>query len=163
MIGRVFWRGALERLAPELATDALFEVLLDRDFIGEVERSAIPGDHAYQFSHVLIRDVAYAGMTKAERAENHQRFAEWIEERVADDLVEVRAHHLDRAAALVAELDGSVPARARRPGGRSARAGRRVRATAATRSPMPGGSSGARWSSNRAPPVATSPPTPPAA
>jgi class 3 adenylate cyclase/tetratricopeptide (TPR) repeat protein len=109
VIGRVFWRGALERLAPELATDALFEVLLDRDFIGEVERSAIPGDHAYQFSHVLIRDVAYTGMTKAERAENHERFATWIEERVADDLVEVRAYHLDRAAALVAELDGAVP------------------------------------------------------
>ena len=74
-----------------------------------MERSAIPGDHAYQFSHVLIRDVAYAGMTKAERAENHEHFADWIEERAPDDLVEVRAHHLDRAAALVAELDGSVP------------------------------------------------------
>jgi tetratricopeptide (TPR) repeat protein len=109
VIGRVFWRGALERLAPELvAGDSLLGVLLDRDFVCTVERSAIPGDRAFQFSHVLIRDVAYAGMTKAERAENHERFATWIGERAPDDLVEVRAHHLDLAAALVAELDGAV-------------------------------------------------------
>jgi class 3 adenylate cyclase/tetratricopeptide (TPR) repeat protein len=109
VIGRVFWRGALERLAPELASDSLLDVLLERDFVCEVERSAIPGDRALQFSHVLIRDVAYAGMTKAERAENHERFAVWIEERASDDLVEVRAHHLDLAAGLVAELEGAVP------------------------------------------------------
>ena len=58
---------------------------------------------------MLIHDVAYAAMTKAERAENHQLFADWLHERVADDLVEVRAYHLDRAAALLAELDGAVP------------------------------------------------------
>ena len=84
-------------------------MLRDRDFICEVERSAISGDHAFQFSHVLIRDVAYAGMTKAERAENHEQFADWIEERAPDDLLEVRAHHLDNACALLAELDGAVP------------------------------------------------------
>ena len=61
VIGRVFWRGALERLAPELATDGLLGTLRDRDFVCDVERSAIPGDSAFQFSHVLIRDVAYAG------------------------------------------------------------------------------------------------------
>jgi class 3 adenylate cyclase/tetratricopeptide (TPR) repeat protein len=110
VIGRVFWRGALERLAPELAVDSLLAVLVDRDFIGEVERSAIPGDRALQFSHVLIRDVAYAGMTKVERAENHQLFVRWIEERAPDDLAEVRAHHLDLACTLLAELDGAVPA-----------------------------------------------------
>jgi len=109
VIGRVFWRGALERLVPELATDAAFGVLCDRDLIADVERSAIPGDRAYQFRHVLIRDVAYAGMTKAERAENHRRFAEWIAERASDDLIEIMAHHLDQAGALLEELDGNVP------------------------------------------------------
>ena len=109
VIGRVFWRGALAQLAPELRHDTLLRTLRDRDLVCDVERSTIPGDSAFQFSHVLIRDVAYAGMTKAERAENHERFADWIEERTADDLVEVRAHHLDLASALVAELDGSTP------------------------------------------------------
>src|SRR5262245_48042101 len=81
VIGRVFWRGALERLVPESTVDGGLVALCDRDLVGVVERSAIPGDRAYQFQHVLIRDVAYAGMTKAERAEHHRRFAEWIGER----------------------------------------------------------------------------------
>jgi tetratricopeptide (TPR) repeat protein len=109
VIGRVFWRGALAHLAPDLAGDGLLSVLCERDFIADTERSAIPGDRAYQFKHVLIRDVAYAGMTKAERAEKHRQFAEWLEDRGGDDLAEIRAHHLDEAAALVEELDGRVP------------------------------------------------------
>ena len=109
VIGRVFWRGALERLAAGEDLEGLLCVLLERDLIAPEERSTIPGDRAYQFKHVLTRDVAYGAMTKAERAENHQLFAEWIGERAPDELVEIRAHHLDRAAALVEELDGTVP------------------------------------------------------
>jgi class 3 adenylate cyclase/tetratricopeptide (TPR) repeat protein len=109
VIGRVFWRGALERLVPDLPIDRALVALCDRDLTGVVERSTIPGDRAYQFQHVLIRDVAYAGMTKAERAEHHRRFAEWIGERGSDDLVEMTAHHLDQATALLEELDGHVP------------------------------------------------------
>ena len=108
VIGRVFWRGALEHLAPELVEDDLLGGLCERDFVSVTERSAIPGDKAYQFTHVLIRDVAYAGMTKAERAEKHRLFADWLESRGGDDLVEIRAHHLDHAAALLEELDGTV-------------------------------------------------------
>ena len=107
VVGRVFWRGALERLASDDDLESHLNGLLDRELIALEERSTIPGDRAYQFKHVLIRDVAYSAMTKAERAENHRLFADWIGER--DELVEIRAHHLDRAAALVAELDGSVP------------------------------------------------------
>ncbi len=108
VIGRVFWRGALDHLAPDLVRDDLLSVLCDRDFVSVTERSAIPGDRAYQFTHVLIRDVAYAGMTKAERAEKHRLFADWLESRNGDDLVEIRAHHLDHATVLLEELDGSV-------------------------------------------------------
>jgi class 3 adenylate cyclase/tetratricopeptide (TPR) repeat protein len=110
VIGRIFWRGALDHLAPELVGDAALAALCERDFISTIERSAIPGDHAYQFSHGLIREVAYAGMTKAERAEKHRQFADWLEQREGEDLVEIRAHHLDQTATLLAELYGSVPA-----------------------------------------------------
>lgn len=110
VIGRVFWRGALDHLAPELVRDELLDLLCERDLISITERSAIPGDRAYQFTHVLTRDVAYAGMTKAERAEKHRQFAEWLEDRGGEDLVEIRAHHLEQAATLVEELDGRVPA-----------------------------------------------------
>jgi class 3 adenylate cyclase/tetratricopeptide (TPR) repeat protein len=110
VIGRVFWRGALERLAPDLDVHPLLDELVRRDLIAREDRSTISGDRAYQFKHLLIHDVAYAAMTKVERAENHQIFAGWLAERAPDELIEIRAHHLDRAAALLAELDGSVPA-----------------------------------------------------
>src|SRR5690242_7711 len=48
-------------------------------------------------------------MTKAERAEKHEQFADWLDERGGDDTVEIRAHHLEQAASLVEELEGSVP------------------------------------------------------
>ncbi len=109
LVGRVFWRGALDRLAPDLDAAALLDGLLEREFVVPEERSSIPGDFAFRFKHVLIRDVAYSGMSKAERAEQHQSFAKWVGERARDELAEIRAHHLDQAAELLAELEGEVP------------------------------------------------------
>ncbi len=110
LIGRVFWRGALDRLAPDLDVGCMLDGLLAREFIVPEERSTISGDRAFRFKHVLIRDVAYSGMSKAQRAEQHQAFAQWVDERAHDEFAEIRAHHLDEAAQLLNELDGSVPA-----------------------------------------------------
>jgi class 3 adenylate cyclase/tetratricopeptide (TPR) repeat protein len=109
LAGRVFWRGALERLEPELAVDALLERLLEREFIVPEERSTISGDRAFRFAHVLIRDVAYGGMSKTLRAAQHETFAQWIHEQARDELLGIRAYHLDHAARLRSELDGAVP------------------------------------------------------
>jgi class 3 adenylate cyclase/tetratricopeptide (TPR) repeat protein len=109
LVGRTFWRGALVELAPDLDVPMLLERLLDREFLVPEERSSISGDHAFRFKHVLIRDVAYSGMSKARRAKEHQVFAEWVGRRARDELAEIRAHHLDQAAELVAELEGAVP------------------------------------------------------
>jgi class 3 adenylate cyclase/tetratricopeptide (TPR) repeat protein len=106
VVGRVFWRGALQTLTPDLDVEALLDSLIARDMISPVERSTISGDRAFQFSHVLIRDVAYGALTKVERAETHRQFAAWV----PPELVEVSAYHLDRACSLLAELDGSPPA-----------------------------------------------------
>ena len=110
VIGRVFWEGALERLSPEL--DSLEETLDDlrlREFVLDEERSSIRGEKAYKFKHVLIREVAYSGLSKSARAEHHARFAEWLKERAGEELLEIRAFHLDRATALLTELDGAAP------------------------------------------------------
>jgi predicted ATPase/class 3 adenylate cyclase len=110
VIGRVFWEGALERLSPEL--ESLEEALDDlrlREFVLDEERSSIRGEKAYKFKHVLIREVAYSGLSKSARAEHHARFAEWLKERAGEELLEIRAFHLDRATALLAELDGAAP------------------------------------------------------
>jgi class 3 adenylate cyclase/tetratricopeptide (TPR) repeat protein len=109
LIGRVFWRSALDRLAPDVDVAAVIDALLAREFIVPEERSTISGDRAFRFKHVLIRDVAYSGMSKMQRAEEHQAFAAWLGERAHDELAEIRAHHLDQAAQLLAELEGAVP------------------------------------------------------
>jgi predicted ATPase/class 3 adenylate cyclase len=110
VIGRIFWEGALERLSPELESldDPLADLRL-REFVLDEERSSIRGERAYKFKHVLIREVAYGGLSKSARAEHHAQFAEWLKERAGEELLEIRAFHLDRATALLAELDGSAP------------------------------------------------------
>jgi class 3 adenylate cyclase/tetratricopeptide (TPR) repeat protein len=109
LVGRVFWRGALESLAPDLEVPELLDVLVGREFLVPEQLSTISGDEAFRFKHGLIRDVAYGGMSKARRAEEHQTFAAWVAARAGDELAEIRAHHLDQASELLAELDGAVP------------------------------------------------------
>ncbi|TML55981.1 MAG: hypothetical protein E6G15_02220 [Actinobacteria bacterium] len=111
VVGRTFWAGAIERLSaePEEVEEALDDLLL-RDFIAPEERSSIRGEQAFRFKHVLIREVAYSGLSKSARADHHAAFAGWLKERAGDELLEIRAFHLDRATALTAELNGSAPA-----------------------------------------------------
>jgi len=113
VIGRVFWAGAVDHLSPEYDADDLEDMLDDlllRDFVTREERSTISGESAYRFKHVLIREVAYTGLSKSSRAEYHTRFAEWLRQKADKELLEVRAYHLDHATALYAELDGRPPA-----------------------------------------------------
>ena len=110
VVGRVFWRGALEHLSPDVAAhDALLDDLLQREFLLREPRSSITGETAYRFKHALIREVAYAGMAKLARAQYHARFAEWLEERTGEELVEIRAYHLDQAVEFLTELEGAPP------------------------------------------------------
>jgi class 3 adenylate cyclase/tetratricopeptide (TPR) repeat protein len=110
VIGRIFWAGAIETLSPELEdVEVALDGLLLRDFLTRESRSSISGESAYKFKHVLIREVAYAGLAKSARTEHHALFAEWLHGRVGEELLEIRAFHLDRACALHEELDGAVP------------------------------------------------------
>jgi class 3 adenylate cyclase/tetratricopeptide (TPR) repeat protein len=112
VIGRTFWAGAIDHLSPEYDSDELEDMLDDlllRDFLTREERSTISGESAFRFKHVLIREVAYGGLSKSGRAEYHTRFAEWLREKADKELLEIRAYHLDQACELYAELDGRPP------------------------------------------------------
>ena len=109
LVGRVFWRGAVEALDSELDVETALAGLVERQLLRREPVSSIAGEEAYRFRHVLIRDVAYSGLAKGERARLHRAFADWLAGRPVDERAEAQAHHLDRAAALVAELDGRVP------------------------------------------------------
>jgi class 3 adenylate cyclase/tetratricopeptide (TPR) repeat protein len=83
--GKVFWEGALSRVAE--AGPALRELLLGlerRDLIRRERVSAIEGDHQYAFKHVLIRDVAYELLPRARRRELHEHAARFLEEATSE-------------------------------------------------------------------------------
>ncbi len=81
IVGRIFWLGALQRLArdPDRLGEAL-AALERRDLIKREAVSRIEGDAQWSFKHVLIRDVAYALQPRARRRDGHRHIAEFIEE-----------------------------------------------------------------------------------
>jgi class 3 adenylate cyclase/tetratricopeptide (TPR) repeat protein len=103
VIGKVFWRGALQTLeatrsAAELE-DAL-DILETRDFIHRESGSQIQGDHEYLFKHMLIREVAYATLPRAARRERHAAAARFIESAAGERIEEAAAllaHHWQEA------------------------------------------------------------------
>ncbi len=129
--GRTFHRGAVEALsATELELRAPLTALVRRELV-RPDRPQFPGEDAYRFRHLLIRDAAYDALPKAMRAELHERFALWLGEHGADlvELDEVVGYHLERAYRYRVELGPSTPeaqALARRAAERLAAAGRRA-------------------------------------
>jgi hypothetical protein len=56
--------------------------LVHKDLV-RPDRAVLPGQEAFRFRHLLIRDAAYQALAKADRAELHERFARWLEVAVA--------------------------------------------------------------------------------
>ena len=79
--GELFHRGAVQALAPdEPQITPRLASLVRRDLI-RPDRAQIPGDDGFRFRHLLIRDAAYDALPKGTRAELHEHFADWLEER----------------------------------------------------------------------------------
>ena len=64
-----------------------------------------PGED-FRFRHILIQDAAYRATPKSLRAELHERFADWIEERArtGSPSIRVAGYHLEQAFRYRAEL-----------------------------------------------------------
>ena len=83
--GKVFWRGALERMgAGDGRLSELLGALERRDLIRRETVSAIEGDQQFTFTHVLIRDVAYDLLPRARRQERHEQCALFLESATAE-------------------------------------------------------------------------------
>jgi len=121
--GRTFHRGALARLVPESDLPSLtarLTALVAKQLI-RPDRPEFAGEDAFRFSHVLVRQAAYAGVPKRLRAELHERIAAWQEGKPeAQD--EIVGYHLSEAYRCCSEL-GPVDAHARRL---ASRAGKRL-------------------------------------
>ncbi|HJQ51363.1 MAG TPA: adenylate/guanylate cyclase domain-containing protein [Gaiellaceae bacterium] len=127
--GRTFHRGAVAALADgDGAVDQRLIALVRKELV-RPDRAQLPGDDAYRFRHLLIRDAAYDALPKAMRADLHERFARWIEQHGADlvELDEILGYHLEQAALYRRELGMEVDERLRNDARRHlAAAGRRA-------------------------------------
>jgi class 3 adenylate cyclase/tetratricopeptide (TPR) repeat protein len=107
VIGKVFWTGAVAALGgaekPYLLEERL-HALERKEFLRRERRSAVAAETQYAFLHLLLRDVAYGQIPRAERAAKHVCAAEWMESLAADrseDRAEMLAHHYIEALDLL--------------------------------------------------------------
>jgi class 3 adenylate cyclase/tetratricopeptide (TPR) repeat protein len=105
--GEIFHRGAVQALAPDEPQVTPRLAALVRKQLIRPDRSLLPGEDAFRFRHLLIRDAAYDALPKTVRADLHERFANWLEEHGAGivvELDELLAYHLERAYGYRLEL-----------------------------------------------------------
>jgi class 3 adenylate cyclase/tetratricopeptide (TPR) repeat protein len=129
--GRIFSRSALRTLSPPEE-----HPFLD-DRLGELVRKQLIRPHqtefgrenTFRFRHSLIREAAYRQMSKAARADLHERFARWLESapgpRTAEQ-EEILGYHLEQAFRFRQELGRPDADLAARAGERLASAARRA-------------------------------------
>ena len=130
--GQLFHSAAVQALATPPAPAERELVGLVRKELVRPDRPQFPVGDAYRFRHLLIRDAAYDALPKAVRAELHERFATWLDER-GPELVEhdeILGYHLEQAYRYRAELgpvDATAEALAARAGELLAASGRAAR------------------------------------
>jgi class 3 adenylate cyclase len=98
--GQEFRRDALAALLPGPLEDRLgatLQSLVRKDLIRPTE------DEAFRFKHLLLRDAAYDALPKEQRADLHERFADWVEGNVPG-LEEILGYHLEQAYRHRSEL-----------------------------------------------------------
>ncbi|HSC74121.1 MAG TPA: adenylate/guanylate cyclase domain-containing protein [Gaiellaceae bacterium] len=129
--GKDFVRLALRKLLAETdqsVVDATLLSLARKDLL-----RARPGrEDAYRFRHVLIRDAAYAGSAKEQRARLHERFADYAANSSAGragEVDEIVGYHLEQAFLYrrqLGSLDEHAQSLARRAAELLGGAGRRA-------------------------------------
>ena len=134
VVGKEFSVAALAALVPpELATelDSHLTSLVRKELLQPARSRDVDGGQ-YRYRHILLRDAAYESLPKQTRAELHERFAEWLEDRVGERIEEHEefiGYHLDQAQRYLGEL-GPAGERTRalaiKAGSHLATAGRRT-------------------------------------
>jgi DNA-binding SARP family transcriptional activator len=95
VIGRRFTRVELEDLSPD--ND------VDRQLVNLTERGLVrPVEDVFRFHHVLVRDVAYRGIPKAERADLHELAGKGLDRRDGTD--EMVGYHFEQTYRYLREL-----------------------------------------------------------
>jgi class 3 adenylate cyclase/tetratricopeptide (TPR) repeat protein len=110
VIGKVFWLGAASGTARDRSTaEECLHRLERKEFIRRERRSSVSGETEYAFRHLLVRDVAYGQIPRAQRAEKHGLTAEWLEGLGRpEDHAELLAHHYSSALELARSAGADI-------------------------------------------------------
>jgi class 3 adenylate cyclase/tetratricopeptide (TPR) repeat protein len=101
VLGKVFWVGGLVDGGARPDVERLLHSLERKEFVQRSRRTSVSNEPEYAFLHVLVRDVAYGQIPRADRAAKHRRAADWIESLGRpDDHAELLAHHYGKALEL---------------------------------------------------------------
>jgi predicted ATPase len=118
VVGRTAWLGPLCALSglPRYTVEERLAILERKQFVRREPSSTFPGEGSYTFHHVLVRDVAYGQIPRAQRADKHRRVAEWLESASSrrEDLAEAIAHHYRCALRLATDAGLDSPELAER-------------------------------------------------
>ena len=109
VIGHVFWDEALQRIAP--AATAALDGLTRRELAYGRDTSAFEGTREFVFKHHVLHQVAYQGVLKQSRKEQHRLTADWLVVRSGDRASEyfgLIAEHYERAGDVDNALDLSA-------------------------------------------------------
>jgi len=105
VVGKVFWAGAIASMGDrdEAFVRTGLHELARKELVRSARTSSVSDQAEYSFWHLLVRDVAYSQIPRAERARKHVAAAEWVErmagERVTDH-AELLAYHYEQALEL---------------------------------------------------------------
>ena len=122
VIGLEFSSGAVSALSEESDARADLEPALTALSGKQLIRRADAADD-FRFSHILVRDAAYARLLKRTRARLHERFAAWLTDTVGSRVAEyeeILGYHLEQSFCYQSEL-GRVDDNGRRLGAEASR------------------------------------------
>ena len=111
--GKVFHETSVAERLQDALRSSVHEhlmALVRKDLI-RPGRPEFPGQRAFRFRHLLIRDAAYDSIPKHARAPLHERHAAWLEHKIGEgggrtvaEYEEVLGYHLEQAFRYRAEL-----------------------------------------------------------
>jgi class 3 adenylate cyclase/tetratricopeptide (TPR) repeat protein len=105
--GKDFWLGGLHLVADENHIDEALRSLVTKELIVSKRRSTLAREEEFTFRHILIRDVAYASIPKAQRWSKHARVAAWMQQVAGDrraEFADFIAYHWLQVVTLRHEL-----------------------------------------------------------
>jgi len=125
--GEIFHRGAVQALSTDGQVTPRLAALVRKGLI-RPDKAQLPGEEAFRFHHLLLRDAAYDALPKSVRADLHVRFADWLEPHGTQlvELDELLGYHLEQAARYLDDLGQDNADLALAAGERLGAAGRRA-------------------------------------